>query len=405
MNSSVVANERVASARDARGRVLHVITRLDQGGSADNTVVSCLRLAERGWDVQLVYGLTRDPTPRLAELQRHGSVACSELPALLRPVRPLADLRAYLGLRRILRRGDYDLLHTHSSKAGLLGRCAARGLRCKVVHTPHGHVFHDYFGRALTRLFISMERRAARWCDRIVTLTDRGHAEHLDQGIGRPEMFVTIPSGVPTDHFRHGLPEREASREALGLPDDAYVIGSVGHLAPIKGHIHLLEAVERLVPRLPAARVLLVGEGSQRALLEARAAAGPLRGRVVFTGLVADPRPALAAMDLFVMPSLNEGQGRAAVEAMAAGLPVVATAVGGLPEVLDQGAAGRIVPPRDPQALAHAILELATSPVKASSLALAARSRAEHFSEKTMIDRLDALYRELLPQPGAAVLP
>ena len=204
MNWPAIAEKRGASGPTAPGRVLHVITRLDRGGSADNTILSCLGLADRGWEVTLAYGLTRNPSPRLGELTRRGTVACTQLPCLVRPIRPVSDLRAYRSLRRLLRTGDYDLVHTHSSKAGLLGRRAARGLRCKVVHAPHGNVFHGYFNAALTRLFIALERRAARWCDRIVLLTHLAHDEHLERGIGKPETFVTIPSGVPVEYFHQG---------------------------------------------------------------------------------------------------------------------------------------------------------------------------------------------------------
>lgn len=383
------------------GSVLHVITRLDRGGSAENTILSCIGLAHRGWAVTLAFGPTKDPTPMLGTLERLGTIPLVRVPDLVRAVRPISDLRASRTLRALVARGSYDVVHTHTSKAGLLGRRAARGLRCKVVHTPHGHVFHGYFNPALTRVFVAAERRAARWCDRIVVLTDRGREDHLDAGVGRLEQFVTIPSGVPLASFLTGFPNRERSRSAWAIDEGASVAGCVARLVKVKGQEILLEAAARLAGRHPSLRILLAGDGEERGALEERARRDDLRGRVIFTGHLDDPRPALAAMDLFVLPSHNEGQGRAAVEAMAAGLPVVASSVGGLPEVLDRGAAGMLVAPEDPDALASALDHLLTHPEEAHLLAEAGRRRASRYGIETMIDGLDALYRSLLGAGGS----
>ncbi len=384
----------------AKGRVLHVITRLDRGGSADNTVLSCIGLRERGWEVTLAYGPTSDPTPMLGSLERTGSIPILRVPDLVRAIRPLSDIRAYRTLRAIMVDGGFDIIHTHTSKAGLLGRRASRGLRSKVVHTPHGHVFHGYFGSTLTRAIIAAERRAARWCDSIVVLTDRGREDHLEAGVGEARQFVTIPSGVPLASFLAAFPESGHARKALGLEPGMAVAGCVARLVPVKGQQILLEAAALLAERQPSLRILLAGDGEDRAPLEERARREDLRGRVIFTGHLDDPRPALAAMDIFVLPSLNEGQGRAAVEAMAAGLPVIASEVGGLPEVLDGGGAGLLVPPGDPAALAAALDELLSSPARRAALAEAGRRRVSRYGLETMIDGLDGLYRRLLESAG-----
>jgi len=381
------------------GRVLHVITRLDRGGSADNTIVSCLRLAARGWEVSLACGPTVDPSPLLADLRQSGSIRRIDVPSLVRPIRPAKDVRAAAELKKIIARGRFDIVHTHSSKAGLLGRWAARGSAARVVHTPHGHVFDGYFGVPLTQVILAAERKAAAWCDRIVVLTDAGRRDHLDRRVGRAAQFVTIPSGVPLGKVSHALEARASAREALGIAPDAFVVGCVARLEPVKGQIHLVEAIARLAASMPSLTLLLAGDGERREALESHARARGIADRVIFAGAVADPVQALAASDLFALPSLNEGMGRAAVEAMAAGVPVIASAVGGLPEVLDRGNAGLLVPPGDPGALADAIRELAGSPDKRSRLAGAARIRAARYDENVMIDRLDTLYRELLGRP------
>jgi len=379
-----------------RGRVLHVITRLDRGGSADNTISSCLRLAERGWDVSLAHGPTTDPSPLMEDLRRFQAIACTGIPTLVRPIRPVMDLRAAADLIRLMAGGRYDIVHTHSSKAGLLGRWAARRLGVPAVHTPHGHVFEGYFGPALTRAIVAAERLAARWCERIVVLTDKGMRDHLARGVGRAGQFVTISSGVPLERVRGAREARAFSRAALGIRPDEIVVGCVARLVPVKGQEHLLGAASVLSERLPGLKVLLAGDGELRRPLERLAAALGMEGRVIFLGAVRDPVQALAAMDLFALPSLNEGQGRAVVEAMAAGVPVIASDVGGLPEVLDGGAAGLLVPPANPKALARAILSLAMDPARRARLAAAAGLRARRYDEAVMIEKLDRLYLEML---------
>lgn len=386
----------LAEGGPLRGRVLHLITRLDRGGSADNTLLSCLGLDDIGWDVTLAYGRTTDPSPVLAEVERRESIRRVVIPRLVRPVDPLADTLAYRAVRRLLDRGEYDIVHTHSSKAGMLGRRAARDAGARVVHTPHGHVFEGYFGSLGSAMCVRLERIAARWCERIVVLTDRGREEHLQRDVGQREQFVTIHSGVRLAPFRNGMPGRAAARRTAGLPQEAFVVGCVARLTPVKGQAVLLRAMAELCARFPALRLLLVGDGEDRVALQARARRSDLGGKVIFAGAGADVRTSLAAMDLFVLPSLNEGQGRAVVEAMAAGLPVVASRVGGLREVLDDGRAGSLVSPGDPTDLAAAIEELMTVPHRAATLAQAGRLRAARYDDRTMVDRISTLYQELL---------
>jgi glycosyltransferase involved in cell wall biosynthesis len=386
----------LADSAPLRGRVVHLITCLDRGGSADNTLLTCLGLDDIGWDVTLAHGPTTDPSPVLAEVARRESIRRVTIPRLVRPIEPLSDALAYRALRRLLARGRFDIVHTHSSKAGMLGRRAARGHGARVVHTPHGHVFEGYFGPLASAACVRLERIAAGWCDRIVVLTDRGREEHVARGVGRHEQFVTIHSGVRLAALRSAMPRRAVARRAAGLPRDAYVVGCVARLAPVKGHAVLLRAMASLCARFPELRLLLVGDGEERVALQARARRPDLCGRVIFTGAGADVRTSLAAMDLFVMPSLNEGQSRAVVEAMAAGVPVVASRVGGLSEVLDHGRAGRLVSPGDSIDLAGAIEELITAPQAAAAIAEAGRLRAARYDERSMVDRISTLYQELL---------
>jgi glycosyltransferase involved in cell wall biosynthesis len=369
-------------------RILHIITRLDVGGSAENTVLSAIRLPQTKFACGLAVGRTIDPPPGLhATLDRSG-VPRWEVEGLVRSVRPLADLRVLVALRRLIREFRPDIVHTHSSKAGFLGRVAARWAGvCHIVHTPHGHVFDGYFSPAVTRVFILLERLAARWTDRIVTLTDAEAEQHLALGIGRREQFVTIPSGVELEAVLGAAPIR--------LAEGGRVVGTVGRLAPVKGHRHLLDATPILLKRCADATVVLVGDGERRGALETQARDLGIAERVRFTGYREDVAALIAGMDLFVLPSLNEGMGRVLVIAMALGKPIVATAVGGVPELLGHGEAGVLVPASDPRALGDAIAELLSDPARAARLGETARRRAPRYSADAMVEALATLYRRL----------
>ncbi|MBI3127192.1 MAG: glycosyltransferase family 4 protein [Candidatus Tectomicrobia bacterium] len=379
-------------------RVLHIITRLDRGGSADNTLLCCIGQRRSGHEVVLAAGsgMTGE-SPLLPRAEAEG-VALVRIPPLVRAIHPARDAGALWACYRLIRGGRFDLVHTHTSKAGILGRAAARlAGGCRVVHTPHGHVFYGYFGPWKTRLFVWAERLMARWTDAIVTLTDREAEEHLALGVGRPGQFVTIFSGIPLPPAPPA--DRAARRRALGLPEDGPLVGSVGRLDPVKGHGLLIRAFARL--RDPKARLALAGDGEKRGEYEALARELGISERVHFMGWREDVDDLLGALDLFVFPSLNEGMGRAAVEAMAAGLAVVASRTGGLPEVVRDGETGLLVPPGDAEALASAMERLLARPEERRAMGEAGRRLARDYGAERMCERLEALYARLLA-PSAA---
>jgi glycosyltransferase involved in cell wall biosynthesis len=381
-------------------RILHVITRLDRGGSTTNTLTSVRLQRNRQFETALAYGVTRPPPDSLVQTLRAEGIACHFLPSLVRDPAPWRDAAAFLALLRLLRRERYDLVHTHTSKAGVLGRLAAARVGLPAVHTAHGHVFYGYFGPILTRAFVLVERAMARRSARLVSLTDAETRESLERRIGRPEQYVTIPSGVPLARFRNLDPALGASfRARWAIPPDAVLIVSVGRLTAVKGFDLLLPAfAQTRFPESPGF-LALVGDGEERSALERLAGALGVRSRVIFTGDLDDVRSALAAADFFVLASRNEGMGRAIVEAMAAGLPAVAPAVGGVPEVIRHGENGLVVPTGDPAALAAALGTLASDPARRRAMG---RRAAEwvypRFDEATMVDALAALYREVLAE-------
>ena len=375
-------------------RVLHVITRLSLGGSAENTVASMVALAAAGYGGSLAVGAAASDAASLDDAQRRG-ITLIDVPTLGREVGP-RDAVALVQLLAVVRRERPAIVHTHTSKAGFVGRLAARLARVPaVIHQPHGHIFYGYYGPARTAFYVALERLAARWTDRIITLTERGAAEHLARRIGHAAQYRTVPSGVPTAELRAQAPGRAAARAALGVPPEAFVIGGLGRLVPVKGFDVLVRALPSVVAAVPAACVLLVGDGPDRVALEAQAAALHVADRVRITGVTSDVAPWLAACDVLAAPSRNEGMGRALIEAMALGVPVVAAAVGGIPAVVTDGETGRLVASEDAGALAAALVELGRDEALCAKLGAAAVRRAEAFSIGVASAAMRAIYDEL----------
>ena len=370
-------------------RVAHLITRLDRGGSAVNTLLSAIHQAECGHEVWLVAG-REEPMPEaearllardLARFREAGG-RLLRVPSLVRAP-GLRDAAALAALVRVLGSLRPDLVHTHTSKAGALGRIAARMLGTPVVHTPHGHVFGGYFPRPVERAFLLAERALAPLAARLVALTDTERREQLALGIGRKEQWVVIPSGVDTE----AIAARVAAARAEGARPE-YLAVCVARLERVKGVDRLVRAWPHVLGRDPGARLALVGDGPERPALEALARTLGVAEAVYFAGFD-DPARWLARARVFVLLSRNEGQGRALVEAMAAGLPAV---VGGAPALAEvAGDAGRVVDADDPAAVADAIVR-----PWPGDAAARARARAARYGLDAMFTALDRLHAEVL---------
>jgi glycosyltransferase involved in cell wall biosynthesis len=375
--------------------VIHVITRLTMGGSSENTVSTIEALERVGYASTLVLGPESEATT--IEDARARGCRVAMIDGLVREVSPARDVAAVLALWRLFRRARPAIVHTHTSKAGFVGRLAAWLARVPaVIHQPHGHIFYGYWSRPRTALFVALERLAAHWTDSIVTLTAREVDEHLERRIGRPGQYAVVPSGVPTEALRRAAPPRARARAQLGLPAGAYVVAAVGRFVPIKGFDLLVAALSEVAAHVPGAHVLLIGDGGERAALEAQARALGVADRLHITGKVTDVIGALAAADVLAAPSRNEGMGRVLVEAMALGLPVVGARVGGIPDVILDGECGLLVPPDDPAALAGALVELGRDAALRAKLGDGARPRAEAFSTAVAAGAMREIYDALV---------
>lgn len=385
-------------------KVVHIITRLDRGGSAQNTMLTVLGHDRAQFEPLVITGQARvedaqgglpATADNLRRLEKE-KIRYAVVPSLVRRVSALRDLIALWNVYRLLRQERPAIVHTHTSKAGVLGRLAAwlAGVPT-VVHTPHGHVFYGHFDRLRSRLFLLVERLLARITTRLIALTDAERHEHLERGVGRSARFAVIPSGIDVERFRRARTDGKLVPEWFGCPPDSLIIGSVGWLTDVKGHRFLVEAVAALKQEFPAAHLVIVGSGDRHGALVEQARQAGIAERVHLAGHREDVEDCLRGFDCFVHPSLNEGMGRALIEAMAAGLPVVASRVGGIPAVVQDGGNGLLVPPGESGALAEALGRLFRNPSWARELGVkAAASIGGEFGIASMVRAIEAVYRE-----------
>ncbi len=376
-----------------RPRVAHVITRLIVGGAQENTLASVVEHRRRGrFASDLILGPTLGPEGSLVSEAR----TCG--------VNPLMDAIALLSLVRVFRRGQYDVVHTHSSKAGILARLAARIARVPVVvHTVHGWGFNDRQRPLVRNAYVSLERWWARFTDALITVTPRDAERGLSIGIGQPGLYTTIRSGIDIARFGASRQRREAVRAELGLAKSDRVVISVMRLTPQKAPLDLIDAVARLVRDVPDARVVIVGDGPLRNAVETRRRELGLGKRLILTGIRRDVPELLSAADVLALSSLWEGLPRVIPQAMAAGLPVVATAIDGSAEAIVHGETGILVPPRDPAALGAALAALLRDPERARAMGEAGRARVVEFDMYRMVDAIEALYARHLGVRGIDV--
>ena len=378
-------------------KICHVITRMILGGAQENTLLTCEGLHGRGHEVTLVTGPAIGPEGELLSRARAGGYRVIVLDSLRREIHPGRDRAAAADLRRLLAETGPDVMHSHSSKAGILARRAAAKVGgMKIVHTVHGLAFHRYESWLRNRLYIALERSAAKRTDAIISVADAMTAQALAAGVGRAAQYTTIYSAMEVETFLQRPRETDKVRAALKLPRKAVVVTQVSRLAELKGHEFLIEAARQI----PDERVCfcLVGDGRLRGRIESQIAELGLAKRFRLTGLVSPNRiPALLhASDILVHCSLREGLARALPQAMLAGRPVVSFDVDGAREVVDADT-GILLAPKDVPGLKLALETLADCPPLRKQLGAAGRARCrEMFDHNRMVDRIEALYRRLM---------
>jgi glycosyltransferase involved in cell wall biosynthesis len=386
---------------------MHIITRLDKGGSAETTLQAVSLLNREKYKVFLVHGLSLESNMGVMEqevLAREVSMAGKKgvrvfsIPSLVRRLSLKNDLLAFISIYRLIKRIKPHIVHTHTSKAGVLGRLAACLARVPIiVHTPHGHVFHSYYGYIITKIIVFVERALSLMTDKITALTDRERDEHLERGIASVEKYVIIHSGVMLQRIMNMNIDVETGKKKFDIPQNSNVIGVVGRLVPIKGHKYLVSAAKRIIKEFDNTFFVFVGDGYLESRLEKQAESLGVRKNIIFTGWRSDAIVVLGLFDVLVLPSLNEGMGKVLIEGMALGKPIVASSVGGIIDLVKDGDNGILVPPRDSDALAEAILKLIRNKNLAQKLGKNGKAKVyPEYDTSTMIRQIEDLYESLL---------
>ena len=385
--------------------VVRMIARLNVGGPAIHTILLTKLLNPSRFSTTLVTGTVSPSEGDMSYLADEQGVTPLIIPELGREIRWQDDLIAFWKIFRLLRRIRPTIAHTHTAKAGMLGRLAAKLAGVPIiVHTFHGHVFHSYFSPRKTRVFIGIERFLARRTDVIITLSPKQREEILGYGIGQPEQVRAIGLGLQLQPFVECDRLRGALRRELGVGDDAPLIGIIARLVPVKGHVYFLEAAQIALNAFPNARFLIVGDGELRQELERQADALGIRRSVDFLGFRRDLPEIYADLDIIALSSLNEGLQVTLIEGMAAGKPVVASDVGGVGDLVQHGQSGLLSPPKESRALAENLCDaLRRSPEE--RLRMGAIGRASVYPKyhiTTLAQQIEAVYESLLNREDAA---
>ena len=405
-------------------KVVHIITRLILGGAQENTLLTCDGLAQRGHQVTLITGPALGPEGELFQQARSGGYTVIELTQLRRAINPVRDLICYYQLKKLLRKLQPDIVHTHSAKAGILGRWAAAAVRnqqtdsccpivekfqqaqaaCtakpRIVHTIHGLAFHPYQSNMLNKFYIAVEKNAAKHTDAFISVAQAMTDQALAAGIGRPEQFTKVFSGLETQNYLEAPPPQRIAelRQQWNIPPDAIVITKVARLFDLKGHEYVIDAARALAPKYKNVYWMFIGDGILRRKLEQQIAAAGLTDRFRFLGLVAPQRigELLHAGDIVVHCSLREGLARVLPQALLCGKPVVSFDVDGAREVVLDGQTGFLVPPRDIGALTQALEKLIDDPQLRRRLGSTGKELCQkQFDHKLMVEHIEQVYNQL----------
>lgn len=383
-------------------RTAHIITRLILGGAQENTLFNVDDQHHiHGDQVCLITGPGAGPEGSLEQRARQRGLDLRVLPELGRSIRPWQDLLALRAIRRTLRQFQPEIVHTHSSKAGILGRLAAHQLHIPAVHTIHGAAFHFGQNPLAWHAYRMAERAAARWCQHLISVCNAMTAQYLAAGIGTPERYTTIYSGMDVDRFL--TPQRPPAeiRAELGLQPHHIVFGKVARLFHLKGHNHLIEAAPAVVQALPNARFLLVGDGILREHYQQRINQLGLTSHFHFTGLVQPENVPdyLHAMDVVVHTSDWEGLPRVLPQALLAAKPIIAFNIDGAPEVCIPNVTGLLAEHGNTQQLTNAMLQLGSTPQLRNQLGQTGRQHCQKiFRHEFMTQEIRNVYQQVLNQ-------
>ncbi|MDI6751947.1 MAG: glycosyltransferase family 4 protein [bacterium] len=378
-------------------KVVHIIARLNVGGPAIYTTILSSGLNKEKFSTALIYGAEGESEGSMAQEAEKRGIDLIFLPELGRELHPLRDMITFLKLFWIIRKIKPDIVHTHTAKAGAIGRLVGwlAGVPV-IIHTFHGHVLHSYFSPAKTKLFILIERLLARITDRIIVLTSSQKREILEFGIGKENKFSVIPLGLELDKFYDIEGKRGILRKELGLSSKTPLIGIVARLVPIKDHKTFFLSAQLLLKKIPETKFIIVGDGPERGDLERLAEELKIKDSLFLPGFREDLDLIYADLSLLVLSSLNEGLPTAIIEAQASGKPVVSTNVGGVSELIKDGETGYLVPAKDPEMLARAMEKILKNQDIAKKMGEASKENSKKYRAERLIKDIENLYESLI---------
>jgi len=381
-----------------KAKIVRIITRLNIGGPSFQTIFLTQRLNSDKFESVLVCGVTDPHEGSMMDLANQRGVKPITISHLHRSISPYHDLAAFMQLYLLLKREKPHIVHTHTSKAGTLGRLAAWMAGVPVIiFTLHGSYFHDHFSPVKTRLFTWIDRVLAHTSDRIIAVSRAEREEILEHKIGNERKVVNIPLGLELDELFTCEEHKGILRAELGIDESVKLVGIVARLSPIKGHKFFLDAAKTILQSYENIIFLLVGDGELRQELEEYVRSLGISHKVMFLGFRRDLPVVYADLDVLVLSSLNEGLPVTVIEGMAAAKPIVATRVGGVPELLDDGESGIIVSPSDPEGLAEGIIKVLNEPKATEEMGKRGRESAmSRYRIDILTENIANLYERIL---------
>jgi glycosyltransferase involved in cell wall biosynthesis len=398
-------------------RIVHIITRLILGGAQENTLITCKLLAQRGHDVTLITGPAIGPEGELFNQTKNQKYKVIIIDQLRRAIEPVKDLISYRKIKKYLRQLQPDIVHTHSAKAGILGRFAGYKLKGQwgqnlpaVVHSIHGLAFHPYQSNLLNKFYIAIEKSTAKRTDFFISVADAMTEQALAAGIGRPEQFVTAYSAIEEDDFLRPIPQEQIKefRHKYEIQEDAIVLVTIARLFMLKGHDYIIESAKQLAKQFTNVAWLFVGDGNLSDDYKRQVQQLGLTDRIKFTGLLPPSQIPLAiqSSDILVHCSLREGLARTLPQAMLCGKPAISFDVDGAREVVNENTGRLIAPPlrgrkglgepKNVEQLIKSCAELIKDKDLRERLGIQGREFVKQkFAPDTMVDTIETVYRKL----------
>ena len=385
-----------------RLKVLHIITHFALGGATEIALSLCRQVNSDRFECSILCGMTAGNEQSLIQDAINGGIPVAEVQSLRRDIAPASEFRAYLDLTEWLRRNPCDIVHTHGSKAGVLGRMAAAKAGVPVIiHTIHGWGHHDHMALPIQQLYIIMERRAARLTDSLLAVSNANKIKGLADKIGTPSQYEVVYNGIHVARYRDIKVDTISLRQTLRLPQESPIVGTVSRLALQKAPQDFLQVASLVHARYPTVKFVFVGGGPLQSEFEQGIRERELEGVVYFLGYREDVPVLLQLFDIFLLTSLWEGLPLVIQQAMCAGLPTVATAVDGTPEVVTPGETGFLAAPHDCAAMSDHVLTLLEQPELRARMGANAQNRIDPmFSDHTMIRRIEEIYLACAERKG-----